>query len=137
MKHFVRAFLVAVLVVPMINGSQAASARTNYLLYCSGCHLPNGKGNPPNVPTLHDELGEMMTVGAMREYLVRIPGASQAPVSDAELTEVINWLLEEYNSDTLPEGFRMLSAEEVSAARKRVLADPLRYREENWKPYPF
>ena len=44
------------------------------------------------------------------------------------------------NSDdtiTLPEGFRMLSVEEVSAARKRVLADPLRYREENWKPYPF
>jgi hypothetical protein len=114
---------------------QAANPRTNYLLYCSGCHLVNGEGNHPNVPTLHNELGRMMTVPAMREYLVRIPGASQAPIDDAELTEVINWVLEQWNSETLPEGFARLTLDEVSAARKNILADPLRYRSEHWKEY--
>jgi cytochrome c553 len=113
----------------------AASPRTNYLLFCSGCHRPSGEGKHPNVPTLVAELGRMMSVPEMRQYLVRIPGASSAPVSDAELTEVINWLLQEFNSDTLPRNFEKLSVDEVSEARKKILADPLKYRELHWKSY--
>lgn len=115
---------------------QAATPRTNYLLYCSGCHLVNGEGNHPNVPTLHGELGRMMSVPAMRDYLVQVPGAAQAPIDDEELTAVINWVLEQWNSDTLPENFNELTLDEVSAARKEILADPLRYRIENWKDFP-
>ena len=113
----------------------AASPRINYLLYCSGCHLTTGEGNHPNVPTLHGELGRMLSVPAMRGYLVRIPGAAQAPVDDEELTEVINWILEQWNSDTLPEDFEKLTLEEVTAARQQILADPLRYRIDHWKDY--
>ncbi len=113
----------------------AASPRTNYLLYCSGCHGTTGVGSPPNVPTLVDELGRMMTVPEMRGYLVRIPGASQAPIEDAELTDVINWVLEEMNKDTLPDNFRKFSLSEVAEARKNVLADPLKYRIQFWKDY--
>ena len=71
----------------------------------------------------------------MRGYLVRIPGASQAPIDDAELTEVINWLLEQWNADTLPRDFEKLTVDEVSRARQNILADPLRYRIEHWKDY--
>ena len=78
----------------------------------------------------------MLSVPQMREYLVRIPGATQAPINDAELTAVINWVLEEFNADTLPEGFEYLSVEEVTAARKKLLADPLKYRTRYWKAYP-
>ena len=46
-----------------------------------------------------------------------------------------NWVLEQWNSDTLPATFEPFSLEEVSAARKNILADPLRYRIENWKDY--
>ncbi|MBT3530371.1 MAG: hypothetical protein HOF74_01755 [Gammaproteobacteria bacterium] len=113
----------------------AASPRTNYLLYCSGCHRTTGEGKPPNVPTLVDELGKMMSVPEMRGYLVRIPGASQAPINDEELTEVINWVLEELNEDTLPNDFQKLTLGEVSEARKNVLADPLKYRIQFWKDY--
>ncbi len=114
----------------------AASPRTHYLLYCSGCHLVNGEGNHPNVPTLHDELGRMLSVPEMRDYLVQIPGAAQAPVNDEELTAVINWVLDQWNSDTLPDDYQQFSVEEVSAARKQILADPLLYRITHWKPYP-
>tara|TARA_R110002073_G_scaffold116520_1_gene254967 strand:- start:120 stop:536 length:417 start_codon:yes stop_codon:yes gene_type:complete len=112
-----------------------ASPRINYLLYCTGCHAADGAGKPPNVPTLRDELGRMISVPQMRSYLVRIPGASQAPISDFDLSEVINWLLYEFNSDTLPANFQEYTESEVSTARKNILADPLKYRAEYWKAY--
>ncbi len=127
----------ALLIIALFVGGAAlaASPRTNYLLYCSGCHLPSGVGNPPNVPTLHDELGRMLAVEAMRPYLVQVPGSSQTPLSDDDLAAVVNWVLEEFNADTLPADFRPLSAEEVNEARKTILADPLKYRIQHWKDY--
>jgi len=117
------------------NSAFAASPRTNYLLYCSGCHLVDGAGNPPNVPTLHHELGRMMSVPQMRSYLVRVPGASHTPLSDDELAAVVNWVLKEFNSETLPADFQPLSGAEVSQARRNILADPLKYRKEFWEAY--
>ncbi len=136
-RHLNHYLLVPILLLLLIasNLVSAASPRINFLLYCSGCHRPGGEGKPPNVPTLHHELGRMLSVPQMREYLVRIPGATQAPIDDAELTAVINWMLEEFNADTLPRGFEYLSVEEVTAARKNILADPLKYRTRYWKAY--
>jgi len=115
--------------------SFAASPRINYLLNCSGCHLPSGEGAPPNVPTMHDELGRMMSVPEMRTYLVRVPGSAHSSLSDAELTEVVNWMLQEFNAATLPADFEPLSTEEVAAARKEVLTNPLQYRIKYWRNY--
>lgn len=129
--------LIFCLVLLFSETSLAASPRINYLLYCSGCHRPTGEGKAPNVPTLHDELGRMMSVPEMRGYLARVPGAAQAPIDDAELTAVINWVLEEFNADTLPEDFERLTVEEVSAARVKLLADPNKYRADHWKAYEF
>ncbi len=112
-----------------------ASPRTNYLLYCSGCHLVNGEGSPPNVPTLHNELGNMMAVQEMRSYLLRVPGASHTPLSDDDLAAVVNWVLSEFNGATLPANFQPINAGEVTEARQNILADPLKYRAEHWKVY--
>jgi len=115
----------------------AASPRINYLLYCSGCHRPAGEGNPPNVPTLHGELGRMMSIEQMRGYLARVPGSAHAPITNAELAEVLNWILEEFSANTLPENFKKLSVEEVTEARSQILADPNKYRANYWKAYDF
>jgi|TARA_B100000315_G_scaffold256678_1_gene303188 hypothetical protein len=119
------------------NAVFAASPRINYLLYCSGCHRPTGESYPPNVPTLLDELGMMLSVPQMRSYLVRVPGSNNAPIDDEALTGVLNWILQEFNADTLPDGFQELSTAEVSAARADLLADPNKYRETYWKAYDF
>jgi len=129
-----RAFILVALFSLSVNVF-AASPRINYLLYCTGCHAADGAGKPPNVPSLRDELGRMISVPEMRSYLVRIPGASQAPISDADLTDIINWLLHEFNSNTLPANFEEYTIDEVSNARRNILADPLRYRSEHWKSY--
>ena len=112
-----------------------AKAKFNYLLHCRGCHLPDGRGTPPEVPTLINELGKIVQVPRGRDYLVRVPGSAQAPLDDQELAEVINWILVNFNQETLPDNFTPLKAKEVGRARKHVLADPLKYRAEIWQAY--
>ena len=133
--RFWTAIILLTISLPSFAALQASSPRSNYLLYCSGCHLVNGTGNHPNVPTLHDELGRMLSVPAMRAYLVQIPGAAQAPIDDAALADVINWVWRQWNSETLPVDFEELTPEEVSAARREILADPLAYRIRHWKAF--
>lgn len=127
------ALLLAFILMPVTG--LAASPRINYLLYCSGCHLPGGEGAPPNVPTMHNELGRMMGVPEMRSYLVRVPGSAHSPLSDADLADVVNWVLKQFNAETLPADFEPLTAAEVTRARKNILANPLQYRIEHWRNY--
>jgi hypothetical protein len=44
----------------------------------------------------------------------------------------MNWVLTGFNADTLTPNFRPLSGSEVGEARRRVLADPLRFRRMLW-----
>jgi hypothetical protein len=48
------------------------------------------------------------------------------------LAAVLNWVLTEFNGDTVPAGAAPLSADEVAEARANVLADPLRERARIW-----
>lgn len=129
------ALIAAALALLVLAPLAAASPRTNYLLYCSGCHGTDGSSRPPNVPTLRSELGRLVAVPGGRDYLVRVPGASHSPLDDAQLAEVMNWVLGEFNADTLPAQFSPLTTEEVAHARRQVLMDPLKHRAEIYKPY--
>lgn len=127
-----RCFIAIALVLCGITQASAATQekaqRDLYLLHCAGCHRPHGYGALPEVPGLHDELGYMVQVEGGRDYMVRVPGAAQSPISDVELQTIVNWMLLEFNADTLPDDFVPLSLTEVRQARANVLADPLRYR---------
>ena len=129
-----RSLSVAVLLLVAV-GSAHADPKVDYLLHCSGCHLPDGSSHAPLVPTLHDVIGRMVAKPAGRAYSVRVTGVSQAPINDEKLTEVINWMLTEFNSETLPKNFKPFTVREVSRARSRILADPLRYRAELFPDY--
>lgn len=119
--------MLAVLILT-IAGAATADPKTDYLLYCRGCHLANGTGVPPEVPTLHDELGRLLSVAGGREYIIRVPGVSQTPMNDEQLAAVLNWVLAEFNAHTLPDDHNPYTAEEVAKARKKTLVDPLAYR---------
>jgi hypothetical protein len=121
----------------LLTGHSTARAdpQISYLLYCGGCHLQDGTGTPPEVPSLHDDLGRIVQLKGGREYIVRVPGASQAPVSNRELAEILNWILHTFNAATITPGFSPLTESEVAASRDNVLADPLKYRAELWRNY--
>jgi hypothetical protein len=109
-----------------------ADPRSDYLMHCAGCHLADASGKPPYVPSLAGPLGRIAASPEGRDYLARVPGAAQAPISDDRLAAVLNWLLLEFNGDTLPKRFRPLSGAEVAKSRSSVLADPLKRRAELW-----
>ena len=111
-------------------GSRANdAARFDYLLHCSGCHRPDGTGSAPDVPSLRGTMGSLVATPEGREYIARVPEVAQSPLDDADLARLLNWVLQEFNADTLPARFRPLEGAEVGAARARILADPIRERE--------
>ena len=113
-----------------------AAARFDYLLHCSGCHRPDGTGSAPDVPSLRGAVGSLVATPEGREYIARVPEVAQAPLDDEDLARLLNWVLREFNADTLPEGFRPLEGAEVGAARARILADPIRARKTIVAAYP-
>ena len=113
-------------------GPTVADPRGDFLLHCAGCHLADASGAPPYVPSLAGPLGRLVASAEGRDYIARVPGAAQAPISDDALAAVLNWILFEYNRDSLPTSFKPLRGAEVANSRSRVLADPLKRRRELW-----
>lgn len=122
----IRPLLMAAFLVTC--ASAVADPHTDYLLYCRGCHLHTGDAVPAaDIPSLR-ELGPLLESARGREYIVRVPGVSQTPMSDARLAAVLNWVMTNFNGDTLPDTFKPYTADEVGVARKKVLVDPHKTR---------
>ena len=106
----------------------AADPKTDYLLYCRGCHLRDGASVPAaNVPSLH-ELGPLLATQEGRDYMVRVPGVSQTPMNDERLAAVLNWVVQTFNAESVAASHRPFTADEVGKARVKVLTDPLAQR---------
>ena len=96
----------------------------DYLLHCSACHGPGGEGTPGVTPTLHGA-GELLDTAGGRSYLARVPGVAQAPLSDARLARLLNWVLERYSGRAPSPPY---SPGEVGGLRKNPLRDPVAAR---------
>ncbi len=133
--EFAVRFMLAVAALIAAAPLAQADPKVDYLLHCSGCHMADGTGLTSVVPTLHDVPGRLLAKPEGRSYIVRVPGVAQAPISDRKLAEVLNWILAEFSSATLPQDFKPLTVEEVARARSRLLADPLKFRAKTWPDY--
>ncbi|KFG93109.1 cytochrome C [Burkholderia paludis] len=103
--------------------ADAALARQHWVLNCMGCHTATGGGIPGKVPPLAKSLGYFTHLPAGREYVMRVPGASNSALSDQELADVLNWVLTTMNRDALPRDFKPYTAAEVAAQRRPAFAD--------------
>ena len=129
------ASLAASLVVPFTLLPSAVMAegrgdRIEFVIHCQGCHLENGAGRPPDVPALRDRVGYLLQIPAGREYLVQVPGVSNAPVSDADLAGMLNYMVRTYAGDSMPTKFEPFSEAEVQQHRGTAppAIDALRHR---------
>jgi mono/diheme cytochrome c family protein len=103
--------------------SRAEPPEILYMLQCRGCHLPDGAGTPGVVPPFAGQVGRFLTVPGGREFLVRVPGSAQSPLSDAELAEVLNWIVRRFGPDEVARSFAPYTAEEVAHVRRPPLTD--------------
>jgi mono/diheme cytochrome c family protein len=93
----------------------------NYMLQCMGCHTPDGRGEPGHVPSVRDTLVPFANMAEGRKFLVQVPGSAQSRLSDAELAEVLNWMVANLSASSKPPVFRKFTAAEVASYRHAPL----------------
>ena len=69
-----------------------------YVLHCGGCHGVDGRGTPGATPTLHG-LAALADTEDGHRYLMRVPGVAQAPLADADLAELLDWLVATFSDE--------------------------------------
>lgn len=125
------AALTVLTLASLLPPAARAGPQQDYMLYCMGCHGDQAQGVPGKVPPLAGTLTLFMRSPAGRDYLLRVPGAANSALSDAQLTSVLNWLALTYPpagvAGPAPAPFTVA---EVSAARPSPLANVLATRRE-------
>jgi mono/diheme cytochrome c family protein len=114
------------LALALATGARVASAYTpdvEFALNCQGCHRADGSGTPDTVPALADSVARFLAVPGGREFLVQVPGVAQAPLGDAALAAVVNWMLDRYDRTHVPKDFAPYTADEVGRLRRTPLVD--------------
>jgi hypothetical protein len=101
----------------------------NYMLQCMGCHTPDGSGAAGRVPSIRSTLLPFSAVTAGRQYLVQVPGASQSPLSNAELADLLNWMVENLSNEPRGVVFKRFTAAEVASYRRKTLVEVRATRE--------
>jgi mono/diheme cytochrome c family protein len=99
----------------------AQRAWQNWTLNCQGCHRFDGSGSDATAPGIAGTVAKFLRVPGGREYLIRVPGVATSPLSDADLAEVVNWMLWRFDREHLPASFRPYTAEEIAPLRARPL----------------
>jgi mono/diheme cytochrome c family protein len=99
----------------------AQRAWQNWTLNCQGCHRPDGSGSAGTTPSVAGTVAKFLSVPQGREYLTRVPGVATSPLSDQDLSEVLNWMLWRFDRADMPTDFLPFTAGEVAQLRKRPL----------------
>ena len=124
----VKYFVYVLLILSCSALADDRRAKVNYQVHCQGCHLPDASGFPGKVPRMNNFVGYFLHSKEGREFLVRVPGVATSRMSDADVTEVLNWLLRTYSAGQLPDSFEPFTASEVELLRRNQELDPEKER---------
>ena len=114
---------VAASLVLRVAAAGAYTPEVEFALNCQGCHRADGAGTPGSVPPLAHSVARFLAVPGGRDYLVQVPGVAQAPLDDAMLAAVVNWMLTRFDAQHVPKDFRPYTADEIGRLRKSPLVD--------------
>jgi hypothetical protein len=113
--------IVAALALGAVPGARAYQPRVNFQLQCMGCHHADGAGEEGRVPSVRRTLVPFSALAEGRDFVMRVPGVAQAPLSDADVAALLNWMIRNLSDVPVPEGFVDYTADEVGRARHRPL----------------
>ena len=106
-----------------------ANPAQDYMLFCMGCHGAQAQGVPGKIPPLAGVVSLYMRTPEGRNYVLRVPGAANSALPDAQLAAVLNWLAEHYGTPQQPPP-APFTPEEVARTRHTPLADVKAMRRE-------
>jgi len=101
--------------------SNPQRAWQNWTLNCQGCHRPDGTGSAGTAPSLAGTVSKFLTVPGGREYLGRVPGVATSPLANADLAELMNWMVWRFDKEHMPADFLPFTAEEIGRLRTQPL----------------
>jgi mono/diheme cytochrome c family protein len=116
------------LAIALASVASAETPEQLYMLNCWGCHRPHGEGIPGTAPPLKGA-ADFLRVPGGRTYLISVPGVALSALGDAQVAEVMNWILKSF-SVNVPHDFRPYTASEVANSRKTRLMDIRKARAE-------
>lgn len=88
-----------------------------FAAHCAGCHGDKGR-SVREFPTLAGRIGYFTLLPAGRAYLVQVPGVALSTLDDAQVADVMNWLLRNYSGEQLAPDFTPYTRDEVAALRR-------------------
>lgn len=123
----VSVMLLAGTVIPGLAGeTTTSSARANYILHCSGCHGMSGAGTVEGgIPAFPNSVGHIAGSELGRTYITHVPGVVSTEMEDAEIAEVLNYILDEWS-----DGGQHFTAKEVTRRRAENVGDVVELRRE-------
>jgi mono/diheme cytochrome c family protein len=94
----------------------------NFQVHCMGCHLADGSGESGRVPSIRRSLVLFSATEEGREYVIRVPGVAQSPLSNEDTAALLNWMARNLSDVSPPAGFIDYSAAEIGKSREHPLA---------------
>ena len=113
----------------IVTAAASAGPAQDYTLYCMGCHGAQAQGVPGKIPPLAGALARFMRTPEGRDYVLRVPGAANSALADAQLAAVLNWLAERYRAPEEPR-VAPFTVEEIARVRHTPLTNVLATRRE-------
>ena len=93
----------------------------HWTLNCQGCHRADGMDTDETAPSLAGTVAKFLHAPGGREYLSEVPGVATSALGDADLAEVMNWMLYRFDRPHVPANFQPYTAEEVGRLRQTPL----------------
>ena len=103
------------------NAPVLSGAELNWTMSCRGCHGSHAEGTEGGAPNMAGQVSRFLKVEGGRQYLVRVPGVAFANLSDSEVAELLNWMLENFDKENIPDSFSPYDEKEVSRLRGNPL----------------
>lgn len=118
--------LVAVVALPIALHAEPrrlSPPRVSYLLSCGGCHGFEGVSNSKLVPDLKGQVGYFLNLPQGRSYLVRLPNVAFSTTTDADLTDLLNYVVFALGGASVPAGAKPYTMQEVAQLRRQPLTE--------------
>jgi cytochrome c553 len=104
-----------------LDGGRVAKAQYNWVMHCQGCHGAEAQGTPGSVPRLAGNVARFLQFRAGRAYLGRVPGVAFVELPDADVAELLNWIVQRFDGEHVPKTFTLYSEKEVEGLRQKPL----------------
>lgn len=121
--------LLALIGAPLAAQGGERSAQTNFILRCVGCHGMEGAGSEAaGIPDFRGYVGSFARSAEGRRYLMHVPGVTNASLSDAEIAEVMNYVIARFAGVSLDPAAPGFTAAEVTQLRAQEVPDVVALR---------